>query len=176
MKIGKRAVKLADQSIKRIGLIANAVGTLGILMLMLVIDADIVMRSGFESPIAGVPELVRLGIVGIVFLQLPDTVGRGRLTRSDGLINRLLKYKPRKRKALEAIFHVLGAALFAIVCAASIPILVRAFASGDFVGAIGIFTAPTWPMHAIVAAGSALASIQFLLMALSDVGLGSARA
>jgi len=66
----------------------NAIGTLWIFLLMVVINTDVFSRLLFNHPIDGVPELIELSIVGIVFLQLCDTVRAGRLTRSDGLLYR----------------------------------------------------------------------------------------
>jgi len=59
----------------------NAVGTVWILALMLLISADVIGRAAFAHPIAGVPEMVSLAILGIVFLQLANTLGVGRLKR-----------------------------------------------------------------------------------------------
>lgn len=43
----------------------NAMGTLLIIGLMLLINSDIIGRTGFDAPLRGVTELVSLSIVGI---------------------------------------------------------------------------------------------------------------
>ena len=67
----------------------NALGTLWILGLMVLINADVIGRDVFSHPVRGVTELVALSIVGIVFLQLADTLRAGRFTRADVLLDRL---------------------------------------------------------------------------------------
>ena len=50
--------------------IMNAIGTLWIFMLMLLISADVLGRELLGTPIRGVTEIISLSIVAIVFLQL----------------------------------------------------------------------------------------------------------
>ena len=79
----------------------NSVGGVLIFALVVMINLDILFRFLFNSPIDGVTELVELSIVAIVFLQLSDAVRNGRLTRSDGLYNKIKEKKPR-------VGHMLG--------------------------------------------------------------------
>ena len=72
----------------------NAIGTLWIVALMLLINSDVLGRELFNSPVRGVTELVSLSIVGIVFLQLADTLWSGRMTRADVLLDRLKRTTP----------------------------------------------------------------------------------
>ena len=44
---------------------------------MVVISLDVIGRTAFNAPLPGVLELVRLSIVGIVFIQLGTYVARG---------------------------------------------------------------------------------------------------
>ena len=62
-----------------------AIGTAWILVIMAEICADIIGRAGFNRPILGVPEFLQFSIVGIVFLQLPQTLRIGGLTRRLGV-------------------------------------------------------------------------------------------
>ena len=55
---------------------------------MLLINSDVLGRNLFNAPVRGVTELVSLSIVGIVFLQLADTLHSGRFTRADVLLER----------------------------------------------------------------------------------------
>ena len=52
----------------------NALGSVWILLLVLMVFADALGRSFFSHPIAGVTELIQISIVGIVFLQLADAI------------------------------------------------------------------------------------------------------
>ena len=60
----------------------NVLGTLGIFAIMVLIVVDVSMRSIFSQPLIGIPEIVRTGIVSIVFLQAAHTLAVGRFTVS----------------------------------------------------------------------------------------------
>ena len=72
----------------------NGIGTLWIFLIMLLINTDVLLRFLFNAPIDGVTEIVEVSIAGIVFLQLADAIRAGRLTRSDGLFNKIKANKP----------------------------------------------------------------------------------
>ena len=154
----------------------NAVGTAWIFLLMLLVNADITGREFFGAPVRGATELVGLSIVGIVFLQLAHTLAVGRLTRSDAVLGALTARFPRIAAALRGLFHLTGAVMMLILAYASYPYLKNALAIGDYVGAIGDFTAPTWPIRLIILVGSAVTAVQFLLMAILDARAAAAPA
>lgn len=147
----------------------NAIGTVWIFALMILINSDIIGRSFFNAPVRGTTELVALSIVGIVFLQLPNTLWVGRFTRADALIGILLARRPRIGHALQALYHLAGAVLLGIIFQASLPRFIEAVEIGDYVGAIGDFTAPTWPIKFLILLGSACTSLTFLFLAWSDL-------
>jgi TRAP-type mannitol/chloroaromatic compound transport system permease small subunit len=149
--------------------VLNAVGTVWIFLLMILINADIFGREALDAPIRGVTELVSLSIVGIVFLQLAHTLWAGRLTRSDALLNHLLATRPWLGHGLKALYNAIGAALFAIIFQASYPYFTNAWEIGEYVGAAGDFTAPVWPIKLIILIGSAATAIQFLLLAWKEI-------
>lgn len=134
----------------------NVAGSLLIAGLMLLIGADVIGRGLLGRPVAGVPEIVTLSIVAIVFLQIPAAFRAGRLTRSDALLGWLRRAAPRAAARLEAVFDLLAIAMVAVIVRATWPMLVDAWRDGDFVGAIGNFTAPTWPVKAAIVLGGAL--------------------
>ena len=70
----------------RVSMGANALGTLTVLALVLVVNYDVIARGFFGAPFMGAVEVVQFTLVFIVFLQLPDVVRVGRLTRSDGFL------------------------------------------------------------------------------------------
>ena len=144
----------------------NALGTVWILALMLLICADVIGRAFFRRPIAGVPEMVSLSIVGIVFLQLASTLRSGKMTRSDMLLNTLMKRVPKLGYVLELIFNVAGAYIVYIIFRASYPRFLTAVERGEFVGAVGHFTAPTWPVKLILVVGAAALALQFVINSL----------
>ncbi|MEM8871079.1 MAG: TRAP transporter small permease subunit [Pseudomonadota bacterium] len=140
---------------------ANIAGSLLILALVVLIASDVVGRNLLGRPISGVPELVSLSIVAIVFLQAPQALRAGRFTRSDGVIDALRHRSPGFARWLETGFDLIGAGVLSAILYAHWPILVRSWQRGDFVGAVGDFTAPTWPVKAMLALGAALLVLQF---------------
>ncbi len=140
---------------------ANVVGSLLILALVALITADVAGRNLFGAPISGVPEMVSLSIVAIVFLQAPMALKAGRMTRSDGVINLLHRRAPRLARGVDTTFDLLGVGVLGAILYAHWPILVRSWERNDFVGAVGDFTAPTWPVKAMLALGASLLVLQF---------------
>ena len=147
----------------------NAIGTLWIVALMLLINSDVLGREFFNTPVRGVTELVALSIVGIVFLQLGDTLAVGRMTRADILLDRLKRTTPALAAALQALFHLIGAALMGVILWASWEPLVESVRIQEYVGAVGDFTAPVWPVRVIMLIGMAVTLVTFLLLAWLDL-------
>jgi TRAP-type C4-dicarboxylate transport system permease small subunit len=146
----------------------NSIGTAWVFILLIIINLDIFSRFLFNSPIRGVPEIVSLSIVALVFMQIAHTLKVGRLTRSETLLNFLKGKFPRVAAVLEGIFHLVGAGLFAVLIQGSYSMFTKAWTIDEYVGAEGDFMAPVWPLKLIILIGSAVAVIQFLLLAFDD--------
>ena len=142
-------------------LAANVVGSLLILSLVVLITWDVAGRNLFGAPLSGVPELVSMSIVAIVFLQAPQTLKAGRMTRSDGVIDILHARFPALAHWLETAFDLVAIAVLSAILYAHWPMMTRSWVRGDFVGAVGDFTAPTWPVKAMLALGCILLALQF---------------
>jgi TRAP-type mannitol/chloroaromatic compound transport system permease small subunit len=153
---------------QRLGRLLNALGTLWIVALMVLINADVLGRNLFGAPVRGVTELVALSIVGIVFLQLADTLHSGRFTRADVLLERLKRQRPVLAARLQALFHAVGALLMAVILWAAWRPLFESIRIREYVGAIGDFTAPVWPVRLIMLVGLAVTLVTFVLLALAD--------
>lgn len=147
----------------------NSVGTLWIFTLMVVISLDVIGRTAFNSPLPGVLELVRLSIVGIVFIQLGHTLRAGRITRADNLIRIAQRRSPRFGYGLQAVFEIVGAGVFVVLFKASLPMFLSSWESGEYAGIEGYITYPVWPVRLIILVGSACAGLQFLLFAWRDL-------
>ena len=147
----------------------NALGTLWIVALMVLINTDVIGRDLFNAPVRGVTELVSLSIVGIVFLQLADTLATGRMTRADVLLDRLKRTRPWLADALQALYHVIGAVLMGVILWAAWAPLVESIRIQEYVGAVGDFTAPVWPVRLIMLVGICATLITFVLLAWLDV-------
>lgn len=141
----------------------SALGTLGILLVMLLISADVFGRFVLGRPIAGVPEIVAMSILSIVFLQLANTLMRGKITRADGFLELLKARAPRIGLIVDALMHFVGAALLGVLVNAFYPLLLRAWGRNETVGAVGHFLAPVWPSYLIVLVGALALCIAFTL-------------
>ena len=135
---------------QRVGRALNALGTVWIIALMVLINTDVLGRNLFQAPVRGVTELVALSIVGIVFLQLADTLHSGRFTRADVLLDRLKRRRPVFAARLQAVFHLVGAGLMGVILWAAWRPLV-------------------WPVRLIMLVGLSATLITFVLLAWADL-------
>lgn len=150
---------------------ANVVATVWILWLMVLIVGDVLGREMLGHPIAGVPEMVKYSIVGIVFLQIAHTHRAGEMIRSDGIVGALRKRRPGIGRALDLIAQLCGAAFALTLAWAVWPKAVKAYERGEMEGVQGHFTMPVWPFLALIVLGSVLLACSFLLRAASDFKL-----
>lgn len=163
-------IQTVQRIIDRITMGLNVIGTLLILGLMILINSDIIGREVFLSPVSGVPEMVSLSIVAIVFLQVGQAFRMGRFTRTDALINTLERSVPRFRAFLELIYCAAGFFVIAALLSASYPLFTKAWERNTFVGTVGDFIAPIWPVKLIILIGCVA-----LLMQLAMAGLRAAQ-
>ena len=139
----------------------NGLGTLWIIALLILINADVFGRNVLSAPIDGVIEIIEITIVAIVFLQIGDATRIGRLTRSDGFFNLILRRFPRVGHVLGATFDFLGALFMFFILYGFWPTLVQAWERDEYVGNEGVFTAPTWPVKLIVVIGCVVTLMLF---------------
>lgn len=141
----------------------GALGTGLILVLAGLIIADVIGREVFGRAVPGVPELVAMSMVSIVFLQLGWALRAERLTRNGSFIERLRESRPAIGHGLETAFSLAGAVVFAMICWTTIPYFAFAWTSGQYFGGVAGFFVPVWPVKLVTIVGSAAISIQFLL-------------
>lgn len=147
--------------INRITMLLNVTGTLLIVALVGLISADVIGRGLFSSPISGVPEMVSLSIVAIVFLQAAEAFRMGRITRSEAILNFLERRSKRLRALLEAIFALAGLGIIGVLLNASYPFFIKSWNRDTFVGTVGDFIAPVWPVKLIILIGCTALIAQF---------------
>jgi TRAP-type mannitol/chloroaromatic compound transport system permease small subunit len=142
----------------------NTVGSLWVLLLVILIDADAFGRTFFNMPIAGMIELVSVSLAVIVFCQLADTIRLGKLTRSDTYLAQFAAGTTLGRSVI-ASFEVFGAVAMALILAGTVPLLVQSYQRGYFIGVRGVFTFPDWPLRAVIVLGAIAALLCFLVRA-----------
>lgn len=149
--------------------VMNAVGSVWIFVIMVLICADVTLRYGFNSPIPGVPLVITMSLIAIVFLQLPDALFAGRVTRNAAFIMRVLERWPTLGRALNAIYYVIGAAFVAVLVYYGIPVLEKAWNTNSYLGNRGDFTLPDWPFKLLIVVGSTMITIQYLRLAYANL-------
>lgn len=173
---------------------ANIAGAFVLLFLVLIMNFDVVSRGVFNAPFRGVVEVVVFSMILIVFLQLPDVVRTGRLTRSDGLLTVLKDKSPEKGYALERAIDAISCVFMCMIAWTVWPEFVEAFESChflsapdfgrpvtgnlytdfmnamdrcDYFGTPGILKAPWWPARLVMFFGVSFAAIIFFVKAVS---------
>ncbi len=137
-------------------------GGIWLVALMTLICCDVIGRSFFNAPITGVAEIAAFSVIGIVSLQLPETILHNRLTRTDLIIAPLRRRFPVGGNLLEALFALAGLAVFAVTLVGSVEFLMKSIASDEFYGVQGVFTFPTWPVRLMLVIGITASAIAFL--------------
>lgn len=142
----------------------NAAGSCWIVVLMLLINAEAISRSAFNAPIIGVIEMIEISIIGIVFMQLADSLRQGVLTRSDGLFNQVMRRSPRAGHAMAVVTFLLGAVFMWLIIWGSVPFFFESWENDYYVGVEGMFTAPVWPVALIIVIAVVVTMVQFVVM------------
>lgn len=145
------------------------VGAAVVLCLLVIVNVDVFGRFFFNRPFAGTLELSEMGIVAIVFLQLASTIGARRMTRSDGFLGFVDRRKPELALSMRAIFNILGAIMLLVIAYGQYPRMITSYVRGYYKGNIGIFTAPSWPLDAIVFTGVILGAVMFIILAAINI-------
>ncbi len=131
----------------------NGAGVVWVFALMFLICADIVARTLFDDPIAGVTEMVSLSLVASVFLQLAHAVLHGRLMRVEMFIGPLERARPAAAQAWLALFGTLGLGMLLATAIGAWPNFQRAWSTAEFAGVEGIFTIAVWPIKLVIVVG-----------------------
>lgn len=137
---------------------------------------DVIGRSFLNAPITGVAEIAAFSIIGIVCLQLPETILHNRLTRTDLIIAPVHERLPALGRILEALFALAGVAVFLVIFRGSLEFYEKSLATSEFYGVQGVFTFPTWPIRLILLVGVGASAIAFLVRLAFALGwLGGTR-
>jgi C4-dicarboxylate transporter DctM subunit len=138
----------------------NGAGVVWTFALMFLICADIVARTVFAHPIAGVTEMVSLSLVGSVFLQIAYAVRGGRLMQVEMILGPLTQRRPALASDWRIFLLATCVAVLALIAIGAWPDFVTAFRTSEFAGVEGIFKITVWPIKLLLVAGSAVAVIE----------------
>ncbi|AUG55824.1 TRAP transporter small permease subunit [Thalassospira marina] len=146
-------------------IVTNVMATAWILLLMVLILADVAGRNLFLAPIAGVPEMVKYSIVGIVFLQIAHTHRCGEMVRSNGVMLMIGESFPRISILMDMFAQLCGMAFSLSLAWAIWPKLARSWQRGEMEGVSGHFQIAVWPFLLIITVGAVLLAVSFALSA-----------
>ena len=150
-----------------LAIVANALGTLGVLALVVVLNVDVIARGIFSAPLKGTYEMVQFSVVLIVFLQLADVVRVDRLTRSDGFLTLVQARRPTFAANMRRIINAVSAIFMGLIAYITYPEFLKMWATQDYFGVPGLFTLPWWPVKLVITVGTALACLIFVLKVIS---------
>ena len=154
-------IRLSDQASKFMMIMA----AVWAFILTFFILTDIVGRTVFNDPFNGVREIVANSIVIIVFLQAGYAIRSRSMLSADFLVSRL---PFQLQRAALGIGYLLGAAFFAFIIWGGWTFAVDSWVGGEFEGE-GALHVPAWPTRFIILLGSALAVLNYLVVAYLDV-------
>ena len=126
---------------------------------------DIVGRGLFNEPFNGVREIVANSIVIIVFLQAGYAIRSRSMPSADFLLSR---FPPWLQRFALGLGYLLGAAFFAFIIWGGWALAINSWVGNEFEGE-GALHVPAWPTRFIILIGSALAIINYLVVAYFDV-------
>jgi TRAP-type C4-dicarboxylate transport system permease small subunit len=155
------------RAIYAVNRVAQFISSAWVVCLALIILIDVVGRGIFSAPFKGAPEIIGNSIAVMAFLQAPHAISLRAMLRGE-LVDQYLS--PGARRMLDAFCYMLGTALFAAICYASIDPAVHAWDIGEYEGE-GALRVPTYPVRMVIIALSALASLNYFVLFLCELGL-----
>jgi len=126
---------------------------------------NIIGRSVFDAPIYGTAEMVAASIVIIVFLQVGYAIRSRSMLKADFLVTHLPEGVQR---TLLAFGYLLGAAFFLMIITGGWEESILSYVENEFEGE-GALRVPSWPARWTVLLGSALAVVNYAVLAYIDI-------
>lgn len=149
----------------------NLCASLLTLLMMAFIGADVAGRAFFGAPVYGVPELTKLGVVCIVWLQMTYTLHARKHLRAETFLMAM----PRPAQRTIAFANaVLGALVFAVIAYTASSELSRSWINGTFEGEHPM-RIPVWPVWLVLVIGAGMTALEYAVQAGQAVGLGTYR-
>lgn len=158
--------RLIRKPIVRLSTLMNAVATLWTFTLVFFMAFDVMARFFFNHPLRGAPELVKVSMVGLVYLHMANTLWVNRHIRSEIFLSRM---SPRVRLVVEIITYLLGCILFIIIVMTNWDYMIRAWEIGEYEGE-GALAVPTAPIRSILILGSTVTVLIFIIKIIDNVG------
>lgn len=153
----------------RLLVLANLCAAALTLVMMFAIGLDVAGRVLFRSPLYGIPELTKVGIVCIVWLQIGYTLNVRKHLRAESI---LFVLRPGLRRVIVALNAIMGFTMFAVIAYAAWKQFGQAWANGTFEGEVPV-RIQVWPVWLTIAVGSLLTGIEYLYQFGQALGFGT---
>jgi TRAP-type C4-dicarboxylate transport system permease small subunit len=163
--MGRKMSQCFLAAIVKFAFFMNAAATMWIFLLMFFMTADVFGRIFLNHPLTGAPELVKVSLVGVIYLHMPHTLWIGRHIRSDLLSS---KMGNKLRTTMDVVMHILGVALFAGIFFGSWDAMIEAWEISEYEGE-GALRVPTAPIRTILVLGAGLTMIIYVYRAIEKM-------
>ena len=137
----------------------NVVASVWVMVLVGLISSDVIGRSGFNTPIPGVPEIVKFSIVGMVWLQMAYTLRAGKHLRTTIGLARMPLAGQRAVLSVNALVSV---AMFGFIAWLAWDEMAVSWEYNVFEGEHPVRIL-VWPLWGLLVLGASLTAIQAAL-------------
>jgi TRAP-type C4-dicarboxylate transport system permease small subunit len=141
------------------------------LAIMVLIGVDVFGRALFGRPLYGVPEITKLSIVCLVWLQMAYTLHVRKHLRADTLLGIM---PSAGRRVVMLANGIGGVFVFSVIASYGYFELARAWSTGTFEGEDPV-RLPIWPVWLILVVGAALTALEYLVQSAQAAGFGGYR-
>jgi len=165
--VARRATAMYDGLLSGMNLFASFM----VAALMLLITADVCSRAFVGMPFHGVPEITKLSLVTMLWLQTAYTLRQREHLRSTLLLRKLPVAGQRTVLLLNC---AAGAGMMGLIAWFGGDELTRAWRINAFEGEHPV-RVPVWPIWSIVIAGASLSCFEYMVQAVRAVSLEDIR-
>jgi TRAP-type C4-dicarboxylate transport system permease small subunit len=166
--MGNGILRLLSGALDKLSIGMHALASLWMFFLIFLTTCDVAGRVLFNRPIPGVPEIIKVSLVFICFLLLPEATGKMRHIRSDVLVKRL---GSSTASILTVIRFLLGTLLLIGIAIGTWDKMIEAWKIWEYEGE-GTIRVPMAPVRTTILVCSLLAaffSIRLLRKALKKL-------
>ena len=149
-----------NRGFEKVAVAVNIAATAWIFVMIMLVVFDVAGRVFLNSPLTGTPEIIKISLPAITFLQMGYVLMIEAHIRSGVILDRV---SPRKAAVLNIIAALMGIFVFALNFHAGWDLMTVAWSVGEYEGE-GALRVPTAPVRTIIEFGSAVMVIQFIRM------------
>lgn len=160
-------LSLLDKITGRLSEWLHVIAAVWMFAIATMIFIDVFFRGVLNLPVLGVAEIIGNSVVAIAFLQLAYTVRVKGMLRAQ-IIDTIAG--PNVARVSVVIGLLAGALFFFLIAWGSWSPMVRSIASLEYEGEGGSVVVPVYPLRILIVVGSFLGGLNFLLLALRELG------